>query len=92
MNQYLRQYKAYEALAARYRQHSAAAEDLYDGIARVVTEALGRPLPPGTPPLEAVQELAKELRSVRRWARQVELLMGLAQPRIEVIEDDGQVE
>ena len=49
-----------------FQQHARAAEELYAAIYHTVEGALGRPLPPGTPPLEAVKELAEELRMERR--------------------------
>jgi hypothetical protein len=66
MNHHQRQLQAYEAMAARFRQHSEAAEALYDAIYHEVELALGRPLPPGTTPFGAVKQLAEELRMERR--------------------------
>lgn len=97
--------RRYESLQVMWQQHARAAEELYAAIYRTVEGALGRPLPPGTTPLEAVKQLAEELDKLNALKTALEFgptqvvtrtefidCSGPMARRVKVIDDDGQIE
>ena len=92
----------HERCRAVFEQHSLAAQELYAAIYRTVEVALGRPLPPGTPPLEAVKQLAEAYVRMRlsvgggpasKVARTESIdYSGPQMRRIKIIDDDGQID